>query len=583
MENTAAGSPKYLQYVFFMNETQRISPCDEAGEAFLQSIDIEAFRSHLLSISLNTTNTVSTLIINNSSYSLRIIPVQRFSTMIDGGKIPTQLLAGHIVVLQCQPFLSSVILQMNQEHFDEKSYEKIFEEYQDGIFLTKSDGIVLYVNEKYESITGISRDELIGNDVETLSSQGMFTPAVSPVVLRTKSDYTIFQSFETGRLAIIAGSPVYDPLGNIALVLIFATPLTNEALFQIPRQFLSSFKKKKPQAYADTQIDIIAQSLAMKLVIQDVIKVAQYDVPVLFQGESGTGKEVLSSILHATSSRRYQPFIKVNCGAFPPTLLEAELFGYEAGAFTGASSKGKAGLFESANNGTILLDEIGEMPLASQTKFLRVLQNGEVFRVGGWKPISINTRIIAATNQDLKKMVEEGTFRRDLYYRLNVISMCIPSLRDRKEDIAVLLQHFCYIFNRKYHTNKRFSPECIDVLTEYPWPGNVRELKNLVERMVILCMDEVFYPSHFYKLYSSELQAEQIDAPSAVTVNGLPNLADAVSEVERTVVQRALEKGGNTRRAAKLIGVSQSTIMRKIKEYSLGARRSETQLPRGTI
>jgi transcriptional regulator with PAS, ATPase and Fis domain len=359
--------------------------------------------------------------------------------------------------------------------------------------------------------------------------------------------------------------------GDIILILICVTPLTNSQLIKISKEFFEPAAKTKKELNQDTQIDVIAESDEMRQVVQDILKVAHYDVPILILGESGTGKEVFSSIIHASSKRRFNPFIKVNCSAISPTLLDAELFGYEAGAFTGASPKGKAGIFETADNGTLLLDEIGDMPLDTQAKILRVVQNGEIYRVGGWTPIKVNTRIVAATNRDLKMMVSEGKFRKDLYYRLNVISVYLPPLRNRKQDIVPLLLHYCYIFNKKYSVNKVFSKELLDALSEYSWPGNVRELQNLVERMFLLCMEDTFKPEHFYKTYLKEEQrGSDFEAfEDGIAVKGIPPLPDSVKALEKIIVSRALNKTGNTRKAAQLLGVSQTTVMRKIKEYNI--------------
>jgi len=559
----------YLQYAFFMDQNIELFSCDEDGERFLRSIDINSFYTHLQCIRINTASTTSTIIINNTSYSLRVIPVSSLERNEDF-EILDHLKEGYIVILQNQSFFSSIIHKLNKAHFQQDRYKEILDTYSDGIFITKADGAALFSNSRYEEITHIDHENIIGKSVYAMESKGFFTPLVTPTILETKRDYTVFQSFKSGEHAVISGSPIYDTLGNTILILICVTPLTNPQLIQISKNFFSPSAKLKKELNQDTQIDVIAESDEMRQIVQDILKVAHFDVPILLLGESGTGKEVFSSIIHASSKRRYNPFIKVNCSAISPTLLDAELFGYEAGAFTGASPKGKAGLFETANDGTLLLDEIGDMPLDTQAKILRVVQNGEIHRVGGWTPIKVNTRIIAATNKNLKKMVADGAFRNDLFFRLNVISVHLPPLKNRKRDIAPLLLHYCYIFNRKYGTNKSFSSELINLLEEYSWPGNVRELRNLVERMFILCIDDTLYPNHFYKTYIEKEQDEADPASlDTIKVSGIPPLDYAIRTVEEIIVSRALEKTGNTRKAAVLIGVSQSTIMRKIKEYGI--------------
>jgi len=560
---------KYLQHAFFMDQSGMLFSCDEDGEDFLRSIDIDSFYTHLHCIRLNAASTASTVIISNTSYSLRLIPVSSLAGN-EEHDILGQLKEGYVIILQNQSFFSSIIQKLNNVHFQEERYEEILDTYSDGIFITKADGTALFSNSRYEEITCIDHDNIIGKSVYAMESKGLFTPLVTPKILETKRDYTVFQAFKSGNHAVISGSPIYDTLGNTIMILICVTPLTNDQLIGISKEFFKPSSKPRVGLNQDKLIDVIAESDEMRQVVQDILKIAHYDVPILILGESGTGKEVFSSILHASSKRRFCPFIKVNCSAISPTLLDAELFGYEAGAFTGASPKGKAGLFETADNGTLLLDEIGDMPLDTQAKILRVVQDGEVYRVGGWKPVKVNTRIIAATNKNLKKMVADGTFRNDLYYRLNVISVYLPPLRKRNRDIAPLLLHYCYIFNKKYGTNKAFSQELIDILSEYSWPGNVRELRNLVERMFILCMDDVFYPDHFYKTCIEKDQESGYDACGCdIMVKGIPPLDASVKALEKIIVTRAMAETGNTRKAADLLGVSQSTVMRKIKDYSI--------------
>jgi len=227
-------------------------------------------------------------------------------------------------------------------------------------------------------------------------------------------------------------------------------------------------------------------------------------------------------------------------------------------------------LFEVAGKGTLLLDEIGDMPIDLQAKLLRVLQNHEFYRVGGVEPITSHARIIASTNRDLEKMVEQGKFREDLFYRLNVISIHIPPLRERKEDIRPLLLHFLYIFNKKYGTNKQFSEELIEVLENYHWPGNIRELQNVVERLIVLCIEEYLQPGHLYSKYRLGKPTSS-SSEDAIQVNKLIPLKDAVNEVENLLVKKAMSICKSTRKAAELLGVSQSTIMRKLKENNIKA------------
>lgn len=560
----------YLQYSFFLDGKDNLIPCDRASEDFIATIDEDSFKSHLKSLELSNANTSTTLLLNHTSYTLRVVPVASverpaLNHMLD------KWADGYIVVLQDQVSLSAVMHTLTKNIGRSDRIQDIFEDYDTGIYVTRADGVSMFINSRYEEITGIDRDNAMGRTIFELSNQGMFMPLVTPVILKINKEYTVFQTFAGGRYAIISGMPIYDSGGEPYCVLICINQVEERAL-----KYLSGFIIRKGDApkakggikyIQESSVDIIAESASVRQVLQDSIRVAHYDVPVLLLGESGTGKEVFASIIHASGQRRFNPYVTVNCSAITSSLLEAELFGYEAGAFTGASAKGKPGLFEVASSGTILLDELGDLPLESQAKILRVLQNGEFYRVGGVTPIKTNARIIAATNKDLKKMVEEGTFRNDLYYRLNVIPITLPALRDRPEDVEPLLHHFLYVFNQEYGTNKQFQPELVRLLKEYSWPGNVRELKNLVKRLIIMSVDDLIGPHHFYSIWSGEL-AQSKEEP-AVTIKGIPKLTQAVSIVEKILVERALEKGGNTRKAADILGVSQSTIMRKIKEYGL--------------
>ena len=262
-----------------------------------------------------------------------------------------------------------------------------------------------------------------------------------------------------------------------------------------------------------------------------------------------------------------RPFIQINCSAIPETLLESELFGYEAGAFTGASKKGKLGLFEMANNGTLFLDEIGEMPLAVQVKMLDVLQTSTMYRVGGTKPVRIQSRIIAATNTKLEKLMEEGKFRPDLYYRLNVIPIFIPPLRERPEDLVQLVFHFMEQKNRKLNFTKKIAPQTIDILTRYNWPGNIRELRNVIEQMMIIAegdiLDEKCVPTYITKATGKSLFIETPDYFDSF------DLKKIVAEVEREVIIKAIAVFGSLRNTAHHLGLDLSTLVRKKRKYDI--------------
>ena len=304
--------------------------------------------------------------------------------------------------------------------------------------------------------------------------------------------------------------------------------------------------------------------------METIIRVAQVDSTVLITGESGTGKELLAETIHANSARKEGPFIKVNCGAIPESLLESELFGYDAGAFTGARKEGKAGYFELANSGTLFLDEIGDLPLNLQVKLLRVIQSREIVRVGGIKPLKVDIRIVAATNRNLVDMVRRKEFREDLYYRLNVVPINVPPLRQRKEEIPSLVVHFLQVFNRKYKQVKRISPEVIDLFMEYDWPGNVRELENLMERLVVITPSDTItvqdLPSHFGNLAK--------DWSNKVHVLDIVPLREAVESVEKQILEKAYVQFRTTRQMARALKVDASTVVRKAAKYGIGGKQA---------
>ncbi|WP_162141531.1 sigma-54 interaction domain-containing protein [Desulfoscipio gibsoniae] len=310
--------------------------------------------------------------------------------------------------------------------------------------------------------------------------------------------------------------------------------------------------------------NIVAKSGKMLTLLDLCYKVAQYDASVLILGESGVGKEAIARYIHR-ASKRYDKgkFIGVNCGAFSQDLISSELFGYESGAFTGAKREGKPGLFELAHCGTLFLDEVAELPLDFQVKFLRVLQECQFMRVGGTKNIKVDVRIIAATNQDIMQMVKIGKFRSDLFYRLNVIAINVPPLRERKEDISQLVNHFLRTFNAKYQIIKLFSDETLDLLKNQDWPGNVRELANLVERLILTTNDHVIRPGHLPASFFADHKTEIMAAEG----EDLVPLKEAVKGLEKQLVIKALNMYGSTYKAAKVLGVSQSTMARKAKKY----------------
>lgn len=326
--------------------------------------------------------------------------------------------------------------------------------------------------------------------------------------------------------------------------------------------------------------NIVVAGQTMQNIINKAKKVAPFDATVLITGESGTGKEILADIIYQYGGRTKKPFVKINCAAISDSLFESEMFGYDPGSFTGALKNGRQGYFEKANGGTLFLDEIGEMSLQNQVKLLRVLQTKEIIHVGGNQPIPVDVRIIAATNRDLQSMVSHGEFREDLFYRLNVITLRIPALRERREDIIPLTENFCQRFNSKYHIHKQFDGEALRVLEAYEWPGNIREMENLILRLMLCTENEQISAD----IVRAELKKQNREYESRgdnrrtgsndgqyepVNLNERETSRKTDEENEEAIYRRAAGKWRTTREIAKDLGVSQSTVVRKLKKFGI--------------
>lgn len=317
--------------------------------------------------------------------------------------------------------------------------------------------------------------------------------------------------------------------------------------------------------------DFVCESRAMAAVLNDMLTVAKYDCNVLITGDTGVGKEKVANIIHKNSNRKMQPFIKVNCASISPTLIESEFFGYERGAFTGANSNGKKGYFELADNGAIFLDEIGELQQDMQAKLLRVIQDGEFFRVGGTTPIKTNVRILSATNRDLEDLIQEDKFRRDLYYRLNVVRMRVPNLRERTGDIPALVNHFIKKYSDKFEIQRKIDDDAVEYLKQCEWPGNIRELENVVQRLMISAKGEqITLLDVMRELHAEVFENTSPEAAANAEEEGRTlNLEKMVENFEKNIIKHACEKYGSTRKVAKAIGISQTQLVRKKKKYEI--------------
>lgn len=448
---------------------------------------------------------------------------------------------------------------------NEITLDAVLESSFDGIYITDGEANTIKLNRAYENITGLKREEVINKNMKDLVESSVISKSGSILAIKNKKPVTLCQEFKTGKRAIISSSPVFDSGGNVIMVVTNVRDMTE--IYRL-REEMEEKERHTSKLNAELEIikskmanrdDIVAADENTLNVLHLANKVSELDTPVILFGETGVGKEVFAQYIYRNSNRSKERFIKVNCAAIPHNLIESELFGYASGAFTGADKKGKMGLFELADKGTIFLDEIGELPLDMQSKILRVLQEKEIKRVGSPSSIAIDVRVIAATNRDLKEMVKAKTFREDLYYRLVVFPITIPPLRERTQDIEPLVNIFTDKINKKYRFNKSFTKEAIDLLKAYNWPGNIRELVNIVERALIISSRE--------QIYSSELpMAEKNDVKTVLKSS--KNLKDIIEEIEYEYINAAYEEYKNVRAAAASLGMDASTFVRKRKKYS---------------
>ncbi|MCQ4636115.1 sigma 54-interacting transcriptional regulator [Anaerovorax odorimutans] len=455
--------------------------------------------------------------------------------------------------------------------FDYKEVSKLLNCVRDGIFITDGEGNIVLVNKASAELSEYSEEQLIGRNVRDLINEGYFdeNEVVSLKCIKSGKKESLIQKGKNNEHEItVTGVPFLEN-GKVELVVVTERDVAdinqlekelreNRKLLETYRTQLGQYKKQDRKLK-----NIIYDSKAMEETIAMCDKVASKDITVLIQGESGTGKEVIANYICDSSKRRDKPFIKVNCDAIPENLFESELFGYEKGAFTGASEKGKAGLFELADGGTLFLDEIGIMPLSLQGKILRVLQNKEIIRVGGNEYIPIDVRIIAATNTELRNAVKAGEFRLDLYYRLNVVPIVIPPLRERKEDIIPLAKHFLEIYNKEFDADLKIDKSGWASLHKYPWPGNVRELQNIIKRLVIISDDSEVTGAQIIE------QLDNFDLNVADSMPLYNDLRTCVEEYEKNMIMSQMKIYKGSRELAEALGIDKSTLNRKIKKYGI--------------
>ncbi|MGU3369487.1 sigma-54 interaction domain-containing protein [Bacillus mycoides] len=435
--------------------------------------------------------------------------------------------------------------------------QDVFEYAFDEIFVTDDKGIVVRVNSMCERHYQLSAKELVGKHVKELQKEGIFYPSATLEVIEKKRPVELVQTTKSGEYLHVRTRPVFDDEGNLRRVISYSRDLTE--LYQLRQKVeemdnqLKTYKKELRETYEHE--GLIFKSIAMQKIIETIKKVSVVDSTVLVLGETGVGKSRLVRHLHEVSHRKNESFYEINCAALPTNLIESELFGYSGGSFTGANREGKKGLLESAHKGTLFLDEIGEMPLEIQAKLLQVLQEKTFRPIGGRELKKVDVRIVAATNRDLSTMVKQGTFRKDLYYRLNVIPISIPPLRERTEDILPLIYHYLQHFNKKYGRDVKLAPSTLQMFVGYPWEGNNREIENVIERIVITADDVV------------TIEDLPISMQEATVEQSGQSLYRMLEEVERNIILKAYKTYGSSYKVAEFLQISQSAATRKIKKF----------------
>lgn len=444
-----------------------------------------------------------------------------------------------------------------------EEFRQILDIVEVAVFIDSKDGYALWLNKAAEDLYAIKRGEIIGRHMNELEKEGIFAPSLTSSILEKGRGDSFIHENRMGRKLVTSGRPLKDKNGNIVKVVTYSIDITKVVHLEKKLQKMQMAIEELTCLEGFRFGELIINSHSMREIIRLAKKLSEIDATILISGESGTGKSIIARLIHENGNRKDFPFIKINCGAIPDNLLESELFGYESGAFTGSSKGGKTGLFEAAHKGTVFLDEVSELPLNLQVKLLQVLQEREIQRIGSTGSIPIDVRVISATNKNLSEMVSKGEFREDLFYRLNVIPVNIPPLRERPEDILVMINRFLKNANEKNNENKIFDSNAISLMIKYRWPGNVRELENVIERLVVTTKEETIVSDHL-----PDYIRETGQISSEIFIPGQMTLKEGMALAEKQMILNARSRCRTTREIAALLDVNQSTVVRKLQKYS---------------
>ncbi|MBO0962206.1 sigma 54-interacting transcriptional regulator [Neobacillus sp. MM2021_6] len=552
--------------IFILDKEKRIINCNEAGLKMIKSnaekvLNLPAENifssSHINKVFATGKTLLNHLeITNEMGVLVDYSPILNYDNEVDG----------IIIVVQDLPMVEEMAMEIEYIKDLNKDLNAILSSIYDEILVVNAKGELIRFSENIiQDFWNVDLKELIGKNILELEDRGLFTPSVTRLVIEKKKKVSVVQETHNGRKILAVGNPVFNENNELDRIIIASRDITEttrlKSELQEMRKISEQYRKELDDFKSKDRFlkKLIYCSPKMEKIMNQVKKIADFSSTVLLHGESGVGKEVIAQAIHQLGRRSQKPFLKLNCGAIPENLLESELFGYTKGAFTGADKNGKDGYFKQADGGILFLDEIGEMPVHLQVKLLRVLQEQEFIPVGSTTSMKVNVQIIAATNKNLAKMVEEGKFREDLYYRLNVIPIHIPALRERTEDISLLAFHFLQQLNERYDRNYHLTPDAINVLEFYPWPGNVRELQNIIERLVVTA-DHPAIDAEFVSQFLSLGYEHKKMKPVITRV--IP-LQDAIDHVEEQLIIMAMNQYKTTTKAAKALGISQSSVSRK--------------------
>lgn len=441
--------------------------------------------------------------------------------------------------------------------FDVEPIRSLINAIQDGIYITDAKAVTIAVNDAYERITGLNRSHVIGRYMGDLVKLGYISNSASLEVIKRQEVVTLVQTIHGSQKILVTGSPVFDQANKLIFIVTSVRDITELLRAKHAQEQLENLFRSQSQYNITRAIQDLIISRETQSIFDLATNVAKFNSKVLLRGETGTGKSKLARYIHSISPRAERAFLELNCSGIPDNLLEIELFGYVPGAFTGASTKGKKGLLEIAHEGTLFLDEIGDLPLSMQVKLLKVIEENRFLPVGSTEFRDVDIRIISATHRNLEEMVAKGEFREDLFYRINVIDLELPPLRQRRSEILSLVQQYLQVFNDKYQLDKSLSPEVMEAFSQYDWPGNIRQLINVLERLMVS---------------TTHNEIVLRDLPAHLATHGQiesnkMTLKERVQAFECELISTALAQHGSTRATAKALGVEQSTLVKKIARF----------------